>query len=287
MKPNRLLSLALAMGLVGGLIGANLFGHSSTIRHESAFDRVMRTNTLRCGYYMFKPMSWKDPNTGQMKGMVVDIADEIYHRSGIKLKFTEEVTFGNMFEGLQTGRYDAICTPTWPDGRSARVAQFVIPWFYSGIWPMVRADETRFTRLADLDQPGVKISAQEGNALQILTAHAFPRATPVVVPQNADGTAQEMDVLTRKADAMVGDTNRFIQFNAKNPGKLKLLPLGPLQINPFDMAVAKGETALQNFLSTNVETLMNDGTMDRIIAKYQTNPPTFIPVAKPYQKAPQ
>ncbi|MBI1309292.1 MAG: transporter substrate-binding domain-containing protein [Proteobacteria bacterium] len=277
-------AVTLLVGLVGGLLGAWLFSDNGgvAVHKESAYERVMRTGTIRCGYYMFKPMSWKDPTTGQMEGMAVAFAKELEKRSGIKMAWTEEVTFGNMYEGLKTGRYDAICTPTWPDGNAAKVVDYGKSWFYAGIIPIVRADETRFASYADFNRLDVRLVTQEGNSLEVQARTLFPQAKQVVLPPIADSGEFDTALLTGKADVMFCDMNRYLQTDASHPGKLKVLDWSPVQVNPFKMAVNKGEGGLNAFLSENVESMINDGTMVRIIKQYQPVPKTFLPVTKPY-----
>jgi ABC-type amino acid transport substrate-binding protein len=198
------------------------------------------------------------------------------------MEWAEEVTFGNMFEGLKSSRYDAICTPTWPDGHTARAAEFSTSWFYAGIIPVVRANETRFTSNLDFNHPDVRIVVQEGNSLQTLANTLFPQAKKVVLSPSADANEMEQLLLSNKADVMFGDMNRYYQFNTANPGKIKALDLPPVQLNPFKMAVAKGEHTLSTFLSENIEALIHNGTMKQIILKQQPMPKTFLPTAQPY-----
>lgn len=251
---------------------------------ESTYDRVMRTGVLRCGYYMFKPMSWRDPQTNEMRGMVVDVAEAIEKRSGIKLEWTEEVTFGSMYEGLKTRRYDAICTPSWPDGSAARVADFGRTWFFSAIIPMVKSDEKRLTSVAQLNSSNVTITTHEGDADDELAQVRFPKAKVLAVSQSADTSTMEANLFGGKADVILSDVNRIHQFNSTNTKKLKALSMEPLQLFPLQMVVNRGDEQLNRFLDLNIESLLNDGTMTRIVHKYQPAPNTYLLLAKPYEE---
>jgi ABC-type amino acid transport substrate-binding protein len=66
----------------------------------SAYDRVVQSKTLRCGYVVSAPHTMKDPNTGQMSGIMYDIAEEMGKRLGIKIVWNEEVTWATYFSGL-------------------------------------------------------------------------------------------------------------------------------------------------------------------------------------------
>lgn len=44
---------------------------------ESAYDRVMRTNEIRCGYGIYAPWIQKDLVTGEIKGVMADVAEAV------------------------------------------------------------------------------------------------------------------------------------------------------------------------------------------------------------------
>ncbi len=109
-----------------------------TATKETAFQRVMRTNKLRCGYVLYDFVVNKDPNTGKMSGIMVEAIDEMGRRLGWEVEWTEELPFMTQFEGLKTGRYDAICTALWGFPETAKIAEFAGPLYYEpiGIWVM-------------------------------------------------------------------------------------------------------------------------------------------------------
>jgi ABC-type amino acid transport substrate-binding protein len=63
---------------------------------ESAFDRILRTQTIRCGYVVYPPSIIKDPNTGRLSGIFYDITEKMGERLNLKIEWTEEVVFPTM-----------------------------------------------------------------------------------------------------------------------------------------------------------------------------------------------
>ena len=118
---------------------------------ETAFDRVMRTGVIRCGYYVFPPVTYRDPNTGTLSGFTVDMMNEIGKRAGLKIEWSEEYSWSGWTEALRANRFDVACTPNWPDTPTARVVAYNIPMFYSGLFPVVMAENSRF-KTNDLTQ---------------------------------------------------------------------------------------------------------------------------------------
>lgn len=86
----------------------------------STYDRVISTGTIRCGYIPYPPGSFKDPNTGKLTGVFVETMEEAARRLDLKVQWTEEVGWATMIEGLQTNRYDMVCTPVWENATRGR-----------------------------------------------------------------------------------------------------------------------------------------------------------------------
>jgi|GEM_PF-249908 len=252
---------------------------------ESAFDRVMRTGVIKCGYYVFPPVTYKDPNTGKLSGFTIDMMEEIGKRASLKIEWEEETNFSNWIPGLQTGRYDVSCTPNWPDIAQGRAAAFSIPMFYGGLYPMVRADDLRFNNndSSILNSPDIIFVSQEGEARVSLIKENFPKAQLKLLGAGEEKTNFVMDLVTKKADAILTDMNGQIEFNRNNPEKLKLIGLkNPIKLQAFSLAVERHEMILNDFLNNAILDLINDGTMDRLLRKWEPEPgKTYLRVSSP------
>lgn len=263
-------------------------GQSGPATRESNFDRIMRTRELRCGYYVFPPVTYRDANTSDLSGFTVDMMNEIGKRADIKIIWAEETNFVNWTESLKARRFDVACTPNWPDIPLASVVSFGIPMFYAGIYPMVRADDPRFKGgidiMARLNQPDVKFTTIQGDAIDGVVRQTFPKAVVTTLPTSAGDTTFVMDLLSKKADAITIDENGKVEFNRANPGKLRLIDtVPPLKMMPFTLAVDRNEMILKDYLDAGVYDLINDGTMDRLLRKWEPEPgKTFLRVAPAY-----
>ena len=259
-------------------------GFSPALR-EAAINRVLRTGTLRCGYYVFPPVTVRDPNTNQLSGLSVDMMNAIAAKTGLKIEWTEEVGFGIWVPALEAGRFDAVCTPMWPDMALGRQALFTRAFFYSGIGPLVRADDSRFDAdRAKMNDPSVTFAAIEGDLEQFLAAQDFPKAHLLVEPANSDNATVMLDVASRKADVVLLDANALLDYNKTNPVKLRMLdPEHPLKAQAFAMAVNHGEFGLREFLDNAVSDMLLTGSIDQLLAKWQPAPGLYLRVSDPYE----
>ncbi len=264
-------------------------------RADDVFDRVMKTGTIKCAYYVFTPVTERDPETGELTGLLVDYMEEIGRRANLRIEWAEEVTFGNWAPALQADRFDAVCTPMWPEIPMARAVAFTEPLFFAGLSPLVRADDPRFQsdneaeNFARLNQPDVTFIAQEGNAQEPLTRAAFPEATVRTISAAIEGPVVLQEIVTGKADAILLDRNAEITYNRNNDVKLRLIaPEKPVKVQPFTLVVRKEAMIWKDFLDNAIRELHNDGMLERMMRRWEPEPYTFlrpaVPYAKPYEE---
>jgi ABC-type amino acid transport substrate-binding protein len=242
---------------------------------ETAFDRIMRTGTIRCGYYVFPPVTYRDPNTKQLSGFTVDFMNTLAERAGLKIEWTEEITFGNWVPALQARRFDMSCTPQWPELPMGKALLFTDSLFYAGIYPL-RANDPRLAKIKtrnDLNTPDFTFIAQEGNMTYNLTQQNFPKAKLYSLPPNADGGEYYQAILTGKADILVSDRNGVYQFNKMNNNAFTTILMNdPVKLQSFPLVVSGGETDLLNFLNFAIREMDYSGDIDRILRKWEPEP---------------
>jgi len=105
---------------------------------ESAYERVIRTNTLRCGYALYPPFISKDPNTGKLSGIAPSLMGEVEKATGLNVVWGPEIDFGNITPTLQSGKADAFCTGMAMTPARGRVLIGSIPFSYGAIEAYVR-----------------------------------------------------------------------------------------------------------------------------------------------------
>lgn len=252
---------------------------------ESAFDRVMRTGVIRCGYYAFPPVVYKDPNTSELSGFSVDYMNKIAQRAGLRVEWSTEVTWANWVEELRAGRYDVACTPMWPDMPQLKVVSFTDPLFFSGLYPLARNDNKKLENAdhARLNQKDIVILTQEGNNTDTLTREVFPNATYYTLPASTNGGEYYQNLIAKKADVVISDRNTLYQFEKTNGDILRIIDeKNPIKLQSFNLAVLIGERDLNDFLNQSIHEMDYNGDTDRLLRKWEAEPgKTFLRVANP------
>ncbi|MDD5586302.1 MAG: transporter substrate-binding domain-containing protein [Alphaproteobacteria bacterium] len=280
--PAILLSALLASGLTYSLGGMRHPTQESA--KETAFDRVMRTRTLNCGYVVYEPMVTKDPNTGVIGGIFPDVIESIAKRMDLKVNWAEEVNWTTYMQGLKTNRYDIICTPVWGMPFEAAELEIIGPILYSPIGVWVRTDDHRFDEdVTRANAPDITIAGVDGSYASDVARLDFTKAKLLSKPATAEYSDNLVDVITKKADITFVEVWFAKNFTANNPGKLRNVRQSkPFRVFPNYFGVGKGESKLQTTLQIVLNEMLNNGEIERIISKYEKYPNSFYRVLKPY-----
>ncbi|MGE3769589.1 MAG: substrate-binding periplasmic protein [Bdellovibrionales bacterium] len=253
---------------------------------ETAYERVMRTQTLRCGYGIWEPAILRDPNTGVLSGWMVDIMDAVAREAQLKVEWTEEVDWGQIGEALQSGRVDAMCAGIWATAGRGKIVGFTDPLAYTTIDAFVREGDTRFDAdITAINDPAVRIAINDGDVTDEIARRFFPKAQRVAKPQIAGETLLFQEVVTNKADVTFTTATIFSGYNKIAPGTLRRVAAAqPLLVNANVIGVSIHDPALQNLLNSTLRVLHANGAIREAMAKwYAPYPEAIRLVPKPHQ----
>jgi polar amino acid transport system substrate-binding protein len=267
---------------------SNPGGAASVAPYGKAYERVMRTNTLRCGYILMAPYFVQDSNSGEMSGIWKESTDVLAKKLDLKVEWIE-TTFGTVVQDLTDGKIDAHCSGIWPSPLRAKQLLFSQPHSFSSYGAFVRADDHRFDEkpLEQLNDPSVKILTLDGDMSAIIYKSQFSKASNISLPQNSDVAQMLENVLTKKADLTFVDPATASDFLSKNPNSIReLYPNKPIRLFPNTFTVAKGEQQLLEMLDVAVNEARYEGAFDAILRKYEKRPGDFYRVARPFEATP-
>ena len=284
MNKINILSLVIAVSALASVLISGKSDGPREIKQETAFERVLRTNTLRCGYIVYPPETIKDPNTGKLTGTVVETTEEVGRKLGLKVEWTAEVGFQDKFEGLKTGRYDALCSGLREDPAYAKAALFSAPLMYGTTYVFVRVEDHRFdSSLNAINTPDVRIAQIDGEGAQVVATENFPKASGYFLPPMSNISEVLIAVATKKADVAFLQIAPGRGFMEHNPGKLKVLNQRPVRtwIQPL-MTFSHGEHDLKYMIDATLRELHENGFVERVLRKYDPHLDSYLLVAKPY-----
>lgn len=268
--------------LFGAIIGAALvmaaytYGWSGTpaqqqAKVETAFERVQRTGELRCGYFSWPPYVMRDPNTNELTGINIDMINAVAADLGWKVVWEAEVGVGEVTNALQAGKFDIMCATLWPDGARAKNLLLSVPAFYTGLYAIVRSDDTRFDgNLAKLNEEAVTLAAIDGDATSTIAKSNYPKAKIHALPQTADVSHLLLAVADGKADAVIIGLGDIKVFNATNNNRLRAVAgVAAAHVFAESFGMQPDELRLKAAIDSVLTRLNDNGLAASLIAKYQ------------------
>lgn len=208
---------------------------------------VRARNELRAGIVPQTGVSYRDPQTNELKGWALDIV-----RAGAKRLGVEKVTFvesswDGIIAGLQANRYDIAAAPLFQTDQRKAAIDFVDVW-KTGVCFLALGSNTRLNSLEDLKSPSVRLATVQGSGSEQMVRKQFPQAQIVSVPTAGGSGAPVEMVLSGRADASQVDDHVSDAW-VKRYCELKLIPEDCATQQPFALAtgwgIRKGDLAWQ------------------------------------------
>lgn len=281
---NRYIALLVVVLVSAGVSYLASQPHGEHTSSTSVYDRVLASNTLRCGYYIYPPETIKDPNTGAMSGWAVDIVEAAAKELALKVEWSEEITLDTIYEGVGSGRFDALCSTLWESPQRSRHVLFTQNVGFVTYYPFVREGDTRFDAdLSLINKPDVKIAIMEGEYGQVVANELYPNAGQTALPRGSQYNLIYQEVATGKADVLFTSPSSGQEFMAANPGVLRMAPKEVIVMPASVLMLQSDEVKLKNLIDSTLRHLLNRGVVKDIFAKYKLDDGyTAFPVAKPY-----
>lgn len=258
------------VSLAGCLSSSTNTNQNSAAQTNNATSAVFANNTIDVGYISYPPGFIVDPNTKQKSGIFNDILVEIAKRNGLNINYKEEVTWATMIESLKTDRVDLIANPVWATNERKANADFTKPVYFSPIGIYVRSDDNRFDGDRNkLNDSSVRVAAVDGEINFSIAKKDFPNAQVEPFPNNIDVAQLFLEIQNNKKDVTFAEPLFAYDYMQKNPGKLKNIgEQQPIRSFPNSYMYKKGDQKIADFLNAEIDKLLKDGTIDRIIDKY-------------------
>lgn len=239
-------------------------------KDNEIYDRIIKSGEIRCGYSLWQPLLFVDPNSKEIKGIFHDLMEEAGKRLGLKVVWQEEIGWGTVVESVKTGRVDMACAGYWLHPSRIKSVSYNAPLFYAPLYAWGRYDDTRtFKSLTDFNNDKLTIVQVDGGTSGQLIDRYMPKVKQLNLPENATNGDMIQSILTHKADFLVDDVTGFMAYNRENPNKLKILYDGrPFATFPATMLLPPEEPQLKDMIDGTFKLIELDGTLDTILERY-------------------
>lgn len=258
----------LAVGLAVGLAAS---GCAKSDRGETTSEGVnlVRTGTLTvCTHLPFEPFQYRD-DTGRVVGFDIELIDLVAQKLG-----TTQSVVDTPFEGiksgqdLNSGKCDVAAAGMTITPERQQALDFSVPYFDANQALLVRADAV-YTSLAQLR--GKKLGTQAATTGEEY-ANQNAQANGYTTVSFRDVAALQQALATKQVDAAIDDLPVVAAHAKRNPGNFEVSAQFETG-ERYGYAVRKdGNPALLATINQVIEQARQDGTYDRIYAKWIGGP---------------
>jgi polar amino acid transport system substrate-binding protein len=220
---------------------------------------LVRSGKLRLGVGLSAVGATKDPATGELRGVAVDLGRSLAERLGVAFVPVEYPSPPKVLDGIETGAWD-VGVFAIDRSRLDRVA-FTPPYLEVDTTYLVPAGSS-IRKVTDADQAGVRIAVLRNSVELIFLRGLIQRAQLRVEATTPDG----FDLLRAgTVDALASSRPTLLQLSTRLAGSRVLEDrFGAVEVG---MAVPKGQTGLHSYVSEFIENAKASGVVQRAIER--------------------
>ena len=218
------------------------------------------TGKLRVGINYGNPvLATRDPNTGQLDGVAVDLARELGRRTDLPVELVGFESAGKMVEGLQAAAWDVAFLAVDPE-REEEIS-FTAPYIEIEGTYLVPPGST-IAAIADVDREDVRVGVSSKSAYDLFLTRNLKHAQLVRV--SSPEAAFEL-IVAGKVDALGGVRQHLMANTAKLPGSRVLH--GRFMAIQQALGIPKGRQAGISYLRGFIEDVKASGLVARALEK--------------------
>jgi len=229
--------------------------------HDACDARIadlVRAGKIRVG--LFPPQYVKDPATGELCGVLVEIVRALGARIGVEVVVVEQPTPREVVDCLNGGACD-IASLGFDPSRVAQVGGFSPPFLQVDYTYLVPAGSS-ICSVVDADRPGVRIAAVRDHASTLALRRILRQAEQLDF-ETADAA---FDLLRAgHADTWASVRPALLDYSSRLPGSRVLAD--SFGTNHPALVVAEGQTARLAYISEFIAEAKTSGMVQRAIER--------------------
>jgi cyclohexadienyl dehydratase len=225
-------------------------------------DAVLSSGRLRFGIPGdYPPFGRFDEKSGQWTGLDIDEASAMAKALGVRLVFVQ-TSWPSLLSDLQAGKFDIAGGGISITLDRQKHAFFSTPILRDGKTPITRCvDVDRFSTLADIDKPGVRVITPLGGTNESFDRSHLSRAT-IITDTNNQGIFEE--VIAGRADVMITDATETSWQHKPHPELCGVHPEHPFNFVEKAYMMPR-DIALKQWVDAFLHLQTNTGELDNVL----------------------
>ena len=195
-----------------------------------------------------------------MAGFDVDISNEIARRLGVRAEFVGTL-WSSLIGGLQTDKFDVIIAQMTITEERSQSVDFTNPYVITGAVLVSRANDNRFSELADI--AGHRVGVGIGT-----TFEEVARTVPGADIRSYDSFQEyAQELLTGRVDVIIND-QLSVGYAIKEQGLPMKITSDIVNEDVIGIAVKKGNEDFVQLLNEVLADMLTDGTYREIFMNW-------------------
>jgi len=254
----------LRAGRLARVAGAVIALYGSAAHAGPVLDGIRATGIVKlCLWPGYHGMSFRDPRTGKLNGVDIDLAIELETRLGAKVVYVE-APIDKLVEQLEAHECDlAVPGAGMPAAQPQRV-RLSEPYLRSSLYGVTTRTSALVRGWHDIDRPGVQVAVLGGTATASAMASRLRHARLMVV-----GAARscEEEIETGRADVMMADGPYARRLLDHAEWARLVPPPQPFFTVAYAYAVRPDDEEWLRWINEFVARIKQDGSLGRAAAR--------------------
>jgi len=259
MRPTSLmLTRTLVLGIAVGILGAQIANAQQ--QPDPRVADLIKAGRIRVGLGAVAP-HWavKDPATGELRGVAVDLSRALAARLGVEFVPVEYPSVPGVLDGVKAGAWDVGFLGI--DPARAAVVDFSPPHMQVDATYLVPAGSS-IRNLADADRAGVRIAVARKSVEEIVLSRTIKQAEL----RSVDTVSAGLELLRAgNVEILAAPRPSLLRFSARLPGSRVLEDRFHATFGA--MAVPKGQAGRLAYISEFIEEAKASGLVQQAIER--------------------
>lgn len=247
----------IALGLL--LFAGTLLLAATPSHAAGTLQRLKASGTLKvCIWPDYYGVTWRNPRSGELSGIDVDLSAALAHDLGVKPEYVES-SFPRLIEDVLNERCDVAMFAVGVLPARAQKLSFSRPYLQSDIYGITTRSNRAIRGWDDIDRPGIQVGIQAGTFMEPVMLASLKQAKAVIIrpPQT-----REQELEAGRIDVFMTDYpySRRLLDNA-DWARLISSPQ-PFHVLPYAYAVKPGDEAWAKRVDEFVQQIQTDGRLE-------------------------
>jgi polar amino acid transport system substrate-binding protein len=217
----------------------------------------------------FPPMDFKDPDTGKITGIDVDLADAVAAKLGLRIEWTD-VPFAQLMPSLATGRTDFIWSGI-SDLPARRETMDFVDYLKTGtqFFTLTTSPYAKPEDLCGKKVGSVRSTQYPQQTRDWSAEHCEKAGLPAIEAIGAENAPDVRLQLKQGRIDGAAQGSETIPFVSKLDGNAFKVLGPPFTSVSYGIAFKKDDTPFRDVIADTLQGLINDGTYKKILDKWE------------------